>query len=173
MPDQVSPLRAAWTRVVTAAGVLAGAGIALLMLPTVADVTFRKIAGPSLPGMVEISEIFLVIVVYLAMPAAMARRVHIFSPIMTSRLPERLAETLRTIGAVLVAATLIVMVIGSSVIAWDSVVVQEVRFGLVQVPIWPAKVAVPVGLGLMLIETLFQIFGKTPPPPGEEELGHG
>ncbi|HTV67814.1 MAG TPA: TRAP transporter small permease [Rhizobiaceae bacterium] len=142
---------AAWT---------SGIGIALLMLPTVADVTYRKVIGPSLAGMVEVSEVGVVIVAFLAMAAALRRGAHVGTPIFTSQLNPTLAERLRILGCLVIWIALALMVWGSWQIAVESFQVREFRFGLVQMPIWPAKMAVPVGLVLMLIELTIQIWER-------------
>lgn len=146
-----------WRWIVAATAWASGIGIALLMLPTVADVTHRKLLGPSLPGALEISEIGVVFVAYLAMAAALQRGAHISTPILTSRLPPATAHVARLIGMVVVWGLLALMVWGAAGIAAESYSMGEFRFGLVQVPIWPAKMIVPAGLFLMLVELTIQI----------------
>lgn len=146
-----------WKWIVAATAWASGIGIALLMLPTVADVTHRKLLGPSLPGALEISEIGVVFIAYLAMAAALHRGAHISTPILTSRLRPAAARAARLVGMVVVWALLALMVWGAAGIAAESYSVGEFRFGLVQVPIWPAKLIVPVGLFLMLVELTIQI----------------
>lgn len=146
-----------WRWIVAATAWASGVGIALLMLPTVADVTYRKLVGPSLPGALEISEIGVVFIAYLAMAAALHRGAHISTPILTDRLRPGTAHVARLVGMVVVWGLLALMVWGSAAIALESFSVREFRFGLVEVPIWPAKMIVPIGLFLMLVELTIQI----------------
>jgi TRAP-type C4-dicarboxylate transport system permease small subunit len=143
-----------------------GAGIVLLMLPTVADVSYRKIVGPSLPGMIEVSEVALVVLAFLAMGPATAAGSHIATPILTMRLAPGLARALRVCGMVAVWGILAVMIWGTARNAMGSVAIREFRFGMVQMPIWPAKLAVPLGLGAMLVELTLQIADALRRPAG-------
>ena len=158
MPQSLNSTAVYWRMLVRLSAWIAGIGIAVLMLPTVVDVTHRKIFGPSLPGMLEISEVGLVFVAYLAMASALASGTHISTPVLTSLLPNRIASTLRLAGKLIVWFVLVMMTLGSGLIAFESFLVGEFRFGLIQMPIWPAKVAVAIGLLMMLIEISIQIW---------------
>lgn len=138
-------------------GALSGIGIALLALPTVVDVFYRKTFGPSVPGVVEISEVALVCVIILGMAAALRDGDHVATPILTDRLPERLGAALQVAGLVLVAILLAIMVVGTFRAAVISFNIQEYRMGLIQVPVWPAKAAIPLGLAALLIEVIIQV----------------
>jgi TRAP-type C4-dicarboxylate transport system permease small subunit len=147
-----------WRVLTTGAAWLAGFGIILLMLPTVIEVTYRKLLGPSLPGMVEISEVGLVLVVYLSMAAALASGSHVSTPILTDRLPARMAHPVRLTGSLMSCLILGAMAWGSGLIALESVAVGEYRFGLVAMPIWPAKVMVSIGLALLFVESVIKAY---------------
>lgn len=127
------------------------------MIPTVVDVSYRKAYGPSIPGVLEYSEVALVIVVFLAMAATLQRRAHIYTPFLTSRLSFRAAQISRLAGQVLMWIVLAIMVYGTALNALESFDSREFRFGLIEVPIWPAKGIVPIGLFMLLTELTFQI----------------
>lgn len=150
-----------WHAVLTATVTASGAGIVLLMLPTVIDVSYRKAFGPSLPGIVEYSEVGLVVVVYLAMAAALRTKAHIATPILTSRLGARAAAFVRLAAQALMWVALGVMTYGSAGIALEATVSGEYRFGMIEVPVWPAKLAVPIGLLLLLVELTRQMLNET------------
>lgn len=157
MDSHVGTTKRLWQWIVHASIWTSGIGIALLMFPTVADVSYRKAMGPSLPGMVEISEVVLVAIAFLAMAGALHHRVHISTPIFTSLLRPSAAARVRLAGQIVVWVTVALMVWGSAGIALESVAIREFRFGLVNMPIWPAKLAVPIGLFLFLVEQTLQI----------------
>ncbi len=136
---------------------IAGIGIALLMLPTVVDVTYRKLFGPSIPGLLEYGEVGLVVVVFLGMAHAMETGTHVYTPILTSRLPGRVSGALRLAGLVPVWVLVALMVVGTARLALESIEIGEYTFGLAAVPIWPAKVAIPIGLAAMLVELTIRI----------------
>lgn len=137
-------------------GALSGLGIALLTIPTVADVLYRKSFGPSIPGVVEVSEVVLVCVIILGMAAALRDGEHIATPVLTGRLPVRVAAAVQFVGLALVAILLAIMLAGTFRAAVMSFNIQEYRMGFVQVPIWPAKAAIPLGLAALLIEVVIQ-----------------
>lgn len=126
---------------------LAGLGIFVLMALTVFDVGRRDLEGHGVKGVVEISEVLLAIVAFLGMLGAQLNGQHIKSPIVTNRLPDRSAHLTRAVGSLLacgLAAWATWLTVG---VAKNSIASGEYRFGLVQVPLWPAKVAIPLGLG--------------------------
>ena len=136
---------------------IAGIGSVILMLPTLIDVGHRNMFGSSLPGFLEYSEVGLVFVIYLGMAGAMMDRTHIFTPVLTSRLSRLAGDIVRVVGLALVAVLLAVMVFGTTRVALESFSVREFRFGLVEVAIWPAKVAVSFGLCALLLEVGLQL----------------
>ena len=131
--------------------------IVLLMLPTVIDVGYRYIFGPSLSGFIEYSEVGLVVAVFLGMGVAMSDRVHIYTPVLTSRLSPVVADRVRLFGLVTVWLLVAVLVFGTTRVALESFSVREFRFGLVEVAIWPAKAAVALGLAALLLEVSIQL----------------
>lgn len=138
-------------------GWFGGVGILLLMIPTVADVAYRKFFGPSIPGVIEFSEVGLVIVIIFGMGAALTDGAHICTPIMIDRLSPPTATTLRLIGRLIVGVMIAVMIVGTLQDALEAFAVREYRFGLIEVPVWPAKLAIPIGLSAILLEIGIQV----------------
>ena len=144
-----------WSRAVQAMGsalaILAGIGIVALMLLTVVDVGLRKFLGRGVPGALEISEVALVAVVFAALMAAEFGNVYVRTPIFVERLSHRMANVAKLLG--LVPATLFVAWAAwlTAVEGLASAERGEFRFGVVAVPVWPAKLVIPIGLaGLAL-----------------------
>jgi TRAP-type C4-dicarboxylate transport system permease small subunit len=136
---------------------VAGLGIVGLMLLTVADVALRKFAGRGIPGTLEISEVALVAVVFAALMAAEVNNVHVRTPILVERLSDRVANLAKLLG--LVPATLFV-----SWAAWLTAVEGlastergEFRFGIVAVPVWPAKLVIPIGLAGLAVALMAKV----------------
>jgi TRAP-type C4-dicarboxylate transport system permease small subunit len=141
-----------WIRVVARAlAIFAGAAIAALAVLAVSDVVMRKLGNRGIPGVLELTEIVLVVAVFAALMSSELNWAQVRTPILTERLGLRAAETLRIIGRVCAIILLVVAVWVTTLGAIESVRVGEYRFGLIQVPIWPARVAIPIGLaGLAL-----------------------
>jgi TRAP-type C4-dicarboxylate transport system permease small subunit len=149
--------RTVFRAVTGAAASIAGVGIALLMLPTVIDVSYRIVFGPSVPGLLEYSEVGLVAVAFLGMAATLQRGAHISTPIFTNALPPRAATVVRLLGSALVWLLLLALVIGTTATAVASIRISEYRFGMTQTAIWPAKLVIAIGLLLFLGEQTIQI----------------
>lgn len=128
--------------------ILSGAAILLLMFGTTFDVLARKFAGSGIDGMVEWTEVLLVVVVIMGMMPAEVAGSHIrgLSILPPSSRSAR-AALLRMLGAGLSAAVLIWAVFATWHAAEGSVAIGEFRMGLVEVPIWPAKIVIPIGIG--------------------------
>ncbi|HTV71282.1 MAG TPA: TRAP transporter small permease [Rhizobiaceae bacterium] len=136
---------------------LGGVGILLLMVPTVLDVTYRYVAGGSLLGMVEYSEIAIPIVVYLGVAHALREGAHISTPIATSRLRPPLSDWARLFGRVIVLLIVAFAAWRTFVAAEDAVLIREFRMGSVSVPTWPARIVVALGFALLTIEVAIDV----------------
>jgi TRAP-type C4-dicarboxylate transport system permease small subunit len=144
----------------TVLGIISGVGLALLAVPTVVDVFYRKAFGPSIPGVVEVSEITLVLTIILGMAVALRDGDHIATPVFTSRLKKRSAAMVEALGLVVMAVLLSFIFFGSFENAYRSFLIREYRMGFIEVPIWPAKAAIPIGILALLMEVLVQIIDK-------------
>ncbi len=129
-------------------GVVAMAFLAFLMFGITADVIARALTGDPISGVFEMSELSLVMIVFLGAMWAQDDRAHIRVNILTIRLsglPHRLAMAF----AWACGATAFFM------LAWPStqeaiyaVSIWEFRWGYIQIPIWWTKVGLAAGLWL-------------------------
>lgn len=127
-------------------GVVAMAFLAFLMLGITADVLTRAITGSPLSGVFELSELSLVMIVFLGAMWAQDDRAHIRVDLLSKRLtgwPHRLAMGFAWGAAALALA----------MFAWPatqeaiySVSIWEFRWGYIQIPIWWTKLGVAIGL---------------------------
>lgn len=148
---------------------LAGVTVAALMFMTVADVTRRETVGGSLPGAIELTEVALVLIVFAGMPVAETARAHIRTPLLTGALPPRVASVLRLIGLVIVIAALAWIINLTAHAGYDSFVKREARYGIVRVPIWPAKLIIPIGFAGLLLEYVYGAVGNVRVVLGRQE----
>lgn len=150
----------------------------ILMLLTVVDVFSRLVGGGSIPGLLELSEVALVFVVFCGIAYGQQHRTHVAVSLLTSRLPEKLGRILVSIGLIVILGTFIWATYATGVQAIESTMRQESRFGITAVPIWPARLLIPVGFALLFLETLIwllQVLGgkeqiRDESPVSEEEL---
>jgi TRAP-type C4-dicarboxylate transport system permease small subunit len=142
------------------AALLAASGTLFLMLATVADVARRQLTGQPLTGVVEISEVMLVAVVFLGVAYTQREKQHVATTVLTDRLPPRVSGWLRVIGTVVVVVLLLWMIQATSELALESYRRGEYRFGLTRVPLWPARASIPLGLTLLLGEVVRDLLAR-------------
>lgn len=161
-PDSRTP--PAWVRLIeriaTVLALASGLAIILLMVFTTLDVTLRKAAGSGIPGTIEITEIVLVGVVFLAIMAAELGDVHVRTPILVERLRGRKATIARLIGLIIAfsySAFAAWLTLGQAI---SSTQRGEFRFGVAFVPVWPAKLLIPLGFAGLALALLVKIVAK-------------
>lgn len=139
-----------------ALGLVAAAVVVILMLGIVFDVLTSGLGGDGIRGLAEYGEIAVVIIVFLAIAQAQRTQSHVAVDILVERFPPRVAGTIR--AAVLTAMCLLLLWMAYQ--TWQSALVsfesREQRFGLVRVPIWPARFAIPLGFFAMALQCALQ-----------------
>jgi len=133
-------------------GVAGGIVVFALMVLTVTDVVMRKAAGQGIPGVIEYSEVLLVVGVFFAIAAAQVRGFHVATTGFVSNLPRTARRIVELIGAVLGVLVVATMAYVAVVTAWTSFENGEYRMGIAHVLVWPARAAVAVGFVLYLVE---------------------
>lgn len=133
---------------------LSGLFTLLLMLLVVLEVILRDLFVTSLGGGIELSEVALVFLVFFGIAYAQQADAHVNTNILTARMPIRAASVLKSGALLFVAAILLWATYVTTARGWDSMQAGEARFGLRAVPIWPARLIIPVGLLLLSLETL-------------------
>lgn len=131
---------------------LAGALIMGLILLTVADVAWRNLDGHSIPGVYEYSEVILVAIVFLSLAWTQKIGQHVSIDLVTRALPPRGERIVRAIGCLVALAILTWMAFASIEAASDSWATGEYRIGLSEVPVWPARFAVAIGLCALVLQ---------------------
>ena len=82
---------------------------------------------------------------------------HIQTPILTSRLPGKWSYGLRAVGLIVACAVVGWMTYLTLRAGITSFEIREYRFGLTSVPVWPAKLMIPLGSAGLLAALLFQL----------------
>jgi TRAP-type C4-dicarboxylate transport system permease small subunit len=123
-----------------------------MLIGTIADIVLRHTIQRPVPGVFEYTEIALATIVFLGLPYTMQVGGHVAIDSLTSRLP---AAWRRYVEAAALAAALpfvVWLAVASVGVAVDSFVSREVRYGVVQAPVWPARMVIPIGAGLLAAE---------------------
>lgn len=115
-----------------------------ILFLTVYDVALRTINGRGVAGVVEYSEVALIFIVLGGFALAERTKSHIRTGIVTSRLKPTPSRVVRIIGSGVAA----LLVLGIAYISLrdglQSMEFREVRMGLAEVPVWPAKMFIPI-----------------------------
>lgn len=133
---------------------------AFLLLNT-ADVVARTLDVTRVRGVIEYTEVGLVLVVFLALAPAFASRMHISVDLVTARLPPRVAAGVEAAGLAVCSGLVAWWTYAATLVAIDSTRRGEYRFGLVEVPVWPARIVVPIGVGCLLAYLLVRVVRLT------------
>ena len=139
------------TVIVRASTAIAIVSTSVLLLVTAADVLLRTSSGHGVPGAVEITEVVLVVAAFMGLASAASDDLHIRATLLTDRMRPRVRRVVRLIGDMIGMAIVLWLIYATSLRAIASVMNGEYRFGLISMPIWPARVAILLGLiGLLL-----------------------
>lgn len=135
-----------------ALSVIAGILLAAIAVGITTDIGYRYVTNRSIPGIIEYSEVALVAIAYLAFPYAERQLAHIRVDSITGLLPWRVR-----VAVITIAYALVIVVIGyfawvSGEEALHSWRIGEYRLGTVQVPIWPARVVIPISFLLVALQ---------------------
>jgi TRAP-type C4-dicarboxylate transport system permease small subunit len=140
--------------------------ILVLMVMVVTDVVFRTTTGGSVKGLYELAEVFLVYSVYFAISYTQTVKGHVVVDLLIIRLPEKPRHYLQ-----IVVWTFCFLF--SALWCWQSVL--EAAFatsiklgtaGVIDWPVWPAKIAIALGFFLLTlrfgIQAVEEIIGGIP-----------
>ena len=132
----------------------------VMMLLISADTIFRYVFHSPIDGTMELSEFFMIAIVYPSLAYAQHLKAHVRVELFVMRLSERGQTVLGiftdTIGLILW------LIIGWK--GWDMAVrawtLGDTTSGILPLPLFPAKVLIPFGAALLCIQLLFDIYGK-------------
>ncbi|MFC1980963.1 TRAP transporter small permease subunit [Chloroflexota bacterium] len=131
--------------------------VLVLMVFTSADVSGRYIFNHPLAGAYEISEVLLVGIVFLAAAYVQAQRGHIKVVLFERFLSKRTITKLEILGIVVGLCTFSIMAWQSSLFAWKAWITKEYYWGLVDLPLWPGKLAVAIGFMLLSVRLVYDM----------------
>lgn len=121
---------------------------AVLFLPIIGmiciDIVMRKWFA-ALPGIYELVELLMVVIVFSGLAYTECKGGHIKMEVFIALFPERLQHLLEVGGLVLTLAITTFLVLASTVATYVAYQVGESTAGLVNYPVWPAKLAVALG----------------------------
>lgn len=153
--------------------IVAGIAILVMLVLATADVLTRYIRGRGITGVVEYSEILLVLLTLLSLAHAQRHDAHVAVDFLSQRLPTRIAALIQAIALAVIIGAIVVLIRRSTEIAMESWSGGEHTLGIARVPLWPARFAVPIGFAAFLLELLATAIRQAgialTSPPGHDD----
>lgn len=155
-------------------GVLSGFATLLIMIIVCVDVAGRAIFNAPFHSGVELSQLLLVTLVFLGLSAAQQQRQHFAIEIVARHLPAKLQRGLELLGYVICLFIVVLLAWPSTLQAMSSFERGEASFGIVPFPIWPARSVLAIGLWLLALQFVFDIYRLVTGRPRRTDQGvHG
>lgn len=149
---------------------LAAAGGALLLMAAVTiQIIARYIFNRALPGVYESAELLLVGIIYLGLAHIQSRNGHIRVELFVSRLSPAGRNLAESFALLPVLALFAIITYKSGQTAYQAWRMGEVSMGLIDFPVWPAKMMVPIGTSLLCLRFIVQFLrslSRQPLPTG-------
>lgn len=146
---------------------ITGFFIIILMLIVVIDASLRGVLGIAIWGVLELSVLLLLALIYFGLPSTLALRENFRVSILADRMPKWLGNS---VAWCLLALQLAIMLM-LAWFTWRSAIYsfsrEEASMGLVQIPLWPSRTMVAVGFTILVLQTIvlaieFAIKGEHP-----------
>lgn len=137
-------------------------GVCLLFMGFlgVADIIGTHFLGRPIPGGVEITKALMVCVIMLGMALAEAQGRHIRVGVVAEHLPRRLQGPLEVLSHFAMAVMFAAIAWFGWDAFWGSIVRYEYDEGLIQVPLWPARLLLALGATLMTVQASLLAYAR-------------
>lgn len=158
--------------------VLAAISLVLMMLQTVFDVVMSRVFNSPIEGNMEVISVYhMVLVVFLPLAMVELRHEHINADLFVQMLSGPLQRAVYAFGCLVSLGFFGILCYQTWIDAVESLKIDEVLMGSIYVPVWPAKFALPIGFGVMLLVVVLHIvkaltdrsFSPVPPAPDSPE----
>ena len=146
--------RTSTTRFLTFLNEISGYLLFFMMLLITVDVTGRYVFSSPIPGTLEFTEFLIVFVVFFSMAYVQLTKRHICVELVTQRLPRRVGDGLAVVVLLIAALFFVLMCWQSWHSGLSALEYREASDGLVQIPVYPPKLAIPFGAALIAIQML-------------------
>ncbi|MEW9053087.1 MAG: TRAP transporter small permease [Neobacillus sp.] len=133
---------------------VSGITVIFSMLLITIDVIMRNVFNKPIAGVIEMMNIALIIIVALGFSYVQGKKENIMIEIATSKLPAIYKNLLDLTGYIIGFLVMAVIAWKSGVNAVSSFSAQEHTMGLIKIPLWPSKVLLTIGIGVLSIRLL-------------------
>ncbi len=140
------------------------------------DIFARVAFNSPIPGTLEVvSNWYMIAAVFIGAWAAQRRNEHISVDIITARLPEASQAIVAVLASLVTLVFLVALIWLGLIEAFHNASIGE-YIGAYRVPIWPARLLVPIGLCaylVLLVFDTFQLVVRAFVMPGEQPSANG
>jgi TRAP-type C4-dicarboxylate transport system permease small subunit len=133
-------------------GTLSGFATLAMMVVVVLDVGGRTFFNTPIAGGNESCELLLVGMIFFGLAAAQKQRQHFAIEIATQHLPAAAQRWVKLFGWLVSFAIVGLLAWVSAKQSWTSMLRGEASYGTISFPIWPARMVIAVGLGLLALQ---------------------
>lgn len=140
-----------------AGGVVGAIALAAMIFIITAQVVSRRVLSAPLVVADELSGYLLVIVTFMGLGYAFVHGDHIQVTLLIDRLGARTKARLRVLWCVIAAPYLLLLLLRTGALAWDSYRNQTFSVSATNVVLWPIQAFVPLGFGVLLLQLLAEL----------------
>ena len=134
---------------------IAGIALVLMMVQMVVDVFMRNFFRSPIEGSLEIvSNYYMVAVVFLPLALVERRHEHITVDLFVNMMPPVMQRLVRIIGYIVCSIFFGLLTYQTGIDALEAWERNELLMSSIFIILWPAKLLLPIGFGLMLIQVL-------------------
>jgi len=157
-----------------AAALLSAAAILVAMFAVTADVISFKLANQPLHGVTELSELLLVIIIYLAVGFTQIHGRHVKVDVLSSRVSPTALKRTDVVASLVVIFVIVLLTWRTGVEAIHSIQIGEMVQGIIDFPIPPARVSIFAGFIMLTFYVVLDFVRRLllpPPEQGKQEGG--
>ena len=135
-----------------------GSAAALLLVIVVAANIIARILGHSIPGILDISQNFMVIIVVMMLAYTQAQRGHIGVEFVLNLLPESGRRVVGLITLLLSLAFAVLLAWQSWAMAWSALEVRDHSGVYPYLPLYPGKLILAIGVSLLCLQLIVDVW---------------
>ncbi|WP_171130364.1 MULTISPECIES: TRAP transporter small permease [unclassified Ruegeria] len=158
MPNSVSSGIGLQRRLEEIACYFSALAVATMMSITVLEVVARGIFKISVPGSYEYVSLMFVYLIYLGLAFSQRRDAHITVGVLYDHLPRGARKTSQAIYLLVACLFFSALTWTSAVSAFSAYVMGDTVLGIIEVKTWWARAGIPVGLALLSLRFLVQLY---------------
>lgn len=131
--------------------------VLLLMIVMIADIVTRALTGGALGGGIEIAQTLLVAIVFLGIAYAERHGDNVRVQLLSTRLSPRSHALMAAVGTSVACGMAAWFSYATYLEARHSIAINEYQIGLVQYPLWPARLIIFIGFFVLTLEFLASV----------------